>query len=352
MRIDLVTDLGRLARDWDDLAGELAAPPFLRPGWLELWWAAFGRGELVALTARDSGGRLRGVLPLVRRRHTLAAPANDHTPWFGVVAHPDATDGLASALGDRGEPRVLLTHLDAETHRAVNESGRLVASRGTIDSPRVDIDGTWTAYESSLGAGLRSDLRRRWRRVHEAGVVELDLDAPLTALEDGLQIEGSGWKDAAGTAIRSRPDTLAFYRGLAEWAAGRGLLRLCLLRIDGRPAAFHFNLLEHGVVYHLKGGFDPSFERLSPGRVLHHAALRAAWERGDRRYEFLGSPDRYKLQFANARTTVRHVELFPRTVAGVLGYAACAWGRPVAKRALLSARAAGAQAARRRARSS
>jgi CelD/BcsL family acetyltransferase involved in cellulose biosynthesis len=346
VKIDLVTDLGLLASDWDGLADELAAPPFLRPGWMELWWSAFGRGEIVALTARDPEGRLRGVLPLVRRTRTLAAPANDHTPWFGFVAHPDAVGELAGALSRRREQRVVLTHLDTATYRAVENGERLVATRGLLESPRVDLDGSWDSYEASLGSGLRADLRRRWRRVNEAGASELDLDAPLAALEEGLRIEGSGWKDAAGTAIRSRPETLAFYRGLAEWAERRGALRLCLLRIDGQPVAFHFDLLEHGVVYHLKGGFDPAFERLSPGRVLHHAALRAAWERGDRRYEFLGPPDRYKLQFANARTTLRHVELFPRTVPGGLAYAAVAWGRPVAKRALLTARAAGARAAR------
>jgi CelD/BcsL family acetyltransferase involved in cellulose biosynthesis len=350
VRIDLEPDLRALAAEWDALADAVGAPPFLRPGWFDAWWGAFGRGNVAALTARDGSG-LRALLPVAKSHGALVSPTNDHSPAFGLLAAgDDAALALARALAGRPEESVRLTHLDERSAGIVTRGAgrRLVTSRGAIDSPSVDVVGTWEAYEAALSKNLRADLRRRRRRLDEAGTVTIDLNASPDRLDEGLAVEGSGWKDAAGTAIRSRPETLAFYRALAAWAAARGTLRLCFLHLDGKPLAFHFDLADGGVVYHLKGGYDPEYERFSPGKLLHRAAVEDAWRRSCRRYEFLGAPDAYKLQFANASTRLVHLQLFRRTPVGAAGFAVVAWARPLAKRVVVSARATAARRAPRR----
>ena len=107
------------AREWDELADRTGAPPFLRPGWLEAWWRAFGNGAL-EVTAVRRDGRLVAVMPLYRpgrrsapykvepfpvsaRRRTLRATANWHTPLHGPLAEDDeALEQLAAAVVGAG----------------------------------------------------------------------------------------------------------------------------------------------------------------------------------------------------------------------------------------------------------
>src|SRR5690242_18622480 len=74
-----------LAVEWEALADRCGASPFARPDWIGAWSRAFAPGALEVRVVRR-GGRLAGVLPLVRRGHGMAAPTNAHTPYFGPVA--------------------------------------------------------------------------------------------------------------------------------------------------------------------------------------------------------------------------------------------------------------------------
>ena len=90
MTVDVHDAIDPLAAEWDLLADRTGAQPFARPGWFAAWWAAFGTGDLVVVTARRHG-RLTGVLPFRRRAGVLASPTNAHTPAFAVLAEDDAT---------------------------------------------------------------------------------------------------------------------------------------------------------------------------------------------------------------------------------------------------------------------
>src|SRR3954452_20335923 len=56
-----------LCQEWDTLALATAAPPFLRPGWVRAWMAAFApRRQLQLLTVRRDE-QLVALLPVVTR---------------------------------------------------------------------------------------------------------------------------------------------------------------------------------------------------------------------------------------------------------------------------------------------
>src|SRR3954453_8579953 len=74
-----------VAPEWDGLATRACAPPFLRPGWFQAWWNAFGRGRLEILTSRR-GGTLVAVAPVYRHWGTLLAVANVHSPSYSFLA--------------------------------------------------------------------------------------------------------------------------------------------------------------------------------------------------------------------------------------------------------------------------
>ena len=342
--VELLGDVRGLEQEWDDLATRSEVSPFLRPGWIEAWWRAFGTGPLAIIALRRDR-ELVGVLPLQRMRGRLSSPTNFHTPEFGLVAADGrAGDELAGALFARAGRRVSLSFLDSERsdeHRLRTEAerhGYRVLERSRFPSPYLAIDGDWAGYERNLSKNLRNDVRRRRRRLEEAGAVEVDVSRGEERLDElldeGFAVEGSGWKNERGTAIVSGEETRHFYRDVARWAASRQLLRLCFLRLDGRAIAFHYNVEDRGRVYHLKGGYDPACERFSPGKVLHYALVERAFASRATRYDFLGANEPYKLQFANASRDVARLEAFAPSLAGGVERAVIAYGRPAVKRVL------------------
>jgi CelD/BcsL family acetyltransferase involved in cellulose biosynthesis len=334
--------VGEIAGEWDALADRQRAAPFLRPGWFSLWWDAFGTAEpRIACLRRE--GDLAAVLPLVRKGRSLTSMANEHTPGFDLLAEdPAATLELAAAVLALRPGRVTLEYLEAgqtgltAISKSAADAGYRTVLRDWERPPYVAFDGDWESYEQRLDGKLRRDLGRRRRRLEELGSVSIDVEDGAVQLdrllEAGFALEPSGWKDARGTAVLSRPETREFYVGLARWGVERGMLRLSFLRVEGRPLAFQLGLEDGGVYYFLKGGYDPEYRRFAPARLLVQSLLQRGFESGLARFEFLGPAEPFKLEWTSTCRDLKRLELFAPSPTSTAAWAAVAYGRPAATR--------------------
>lgn len=340
LRLDAAID--DVAEEWERLADAVGAPPFVRPGWVQAWWSAFGEGDLVVATLHRAG-ELAAVLPL-ERNGRLRAAANWHSPHVDLVAADDgaARELLAAIMG--AEPRsVELTMLDRRSFEVVRDAARAarrrVVWRTIATSPVALLETDFAAYEQGLPRKRRKDTRRRWRRLQEAGDATVqvtdgseDLDALLA---EGFAVEGSQWKSERGTAIVDDPQVLGFYTDMARWAARHGWLRLAFLRVDGVTVAFDLALVHDRVWYALKGGYDVAYRTYGPGTLLLWHTVQYAFEQGLERIELLGQSDGYKLDWSQGTTERLWLQAFPRSPAGAFAFAAVAMrerARPVARR--------------------
>ena len=332
-----------LQREWDLLADRLDASPFLRPGWVLAWWRAFGAGRLELLECRRSSG-LAALLPIVHRRGAVFSPTNWHTPEFAPLCSDSCAEELIAGLFARRWPWIELGWLTAEhpslqpLEAAAREAGYDLAVQVRERSPTVSLECGWQSYERSLSGNLRRDLGRRRRRLEERGVVSLEVTDRPSALDEAFTLERLGWKGRRRSAMESRPQTAAFYREIAYWAAERGWLRLGFLRLDGRPLAFHYALQAGGAYYALKGGFDPAFSAYSPGSLMIYTTLERAFEEGLHTYELLGGDDLYKRRFTTSARVKLVVRAFAPTSLGRLARTMDKYGRPWARAALSAVR--------------
>ena len=342
--VEIHNRIDPLAAEWERLAQHLNASPFLRPGWVDAWWRAFGVGRLQILAAYQNG-RLAGVLPLRRYRGVLSSTTNDHSPLFGVLAaNGAAADALAHALFSHKPRRIDLSLLPpfgvgvSLVHTAAEAAGYRVIADSMHRSPYVVVNETsWDAYQSGLSKNLRQDLRRRKRRLEQEGRLTLEVcdgtENLNKLLEEGFGIEGSGWKEAEGTSINAHPSTRRFYTEVAHWAAERGKLRLAFLRLDGQPLAFDFCLECRKIHYMLKTGYDPAYARFSPGKVLRHLMLARAFSEGLAIYDFGGLAEPYKQKYTDAYRELQSLRMFAPTPLGFLDRKAFEYGRPAYERA-------------------
>jgi CelD/BcsL family acetyltransferase involved in cellulose biosynthesis len=321
-------DLDALAPEWEALAERAGATPFLRPGWFAAWERAFAPGRIELLTVRRED-RLAAVMPVLRVGQALRSPTNEHSHDFTCLAEDQGSAAeLARQLFAAAGRRVSLDYLDSSAadvplcQEAAAAAGYRVVTRPLAYN-------LFVRLPADLPSRLMRDVERRRRRLEERGAVALEVDEGTERLEEGLRLEGSGWKAAGQTAILSSPETAGFYRKIAEWAAERGWLRLCFLLVDGQAVAFQFALEHGGAHYFVKGGYDPGYHAFSPGKLLLHATLIRAGEQGLTRYELLGDVEPWKLEWArNLRVRVS-LDAFSRSPRGLASYAARAYVRPL-----------------------
>lgn len=318
-----------LVAEWERLAQHTKASPFLWPGWINAWWHAFGTGQLRILTVYENG-RLTGVLPLRWFRGALSSITNPHTPLYGfLAANETAAKQMSQAMFYQNPRHIGLSYLSptdpcVSLARAAADDARYQVLAESIQAaPYVDVDGTtWEVYEKGLGKNLRKDLRRRRRRLDEEGHLTLEIfegkERLDELLEEGFRVEGSGWKGVYGTSISARPATRRFYTEVAHWAAERDWLRLAFLRLNGRSLAFDYCLEYNRIHYALKTGYDPDYERFSPGKVLRHLMLARAFSEGLATYDFLGVSDTWKEKWSNTNRELLFLHMFAPTALGFL----------------------------------
>ena len=345
---EVVEGLEPVADDWLDLAQRVEAPPFVCPGWISAWYSSFGRGApRVFITRRV--GRVVAVLPMERRRGGLHSPTNAHSPSFDMLAIDEAAGrALADALFASGADAITIAPLDAHgsalcvLRSAAEAAGYRCIAEPVLRAPYISGGMSLGEYRGSLSHNLRHDVERRLRRLCEAGVVRVEISDGTGNLEElldeGLRVEASGWKGARGTAIRSEPSTRRFYGEVARWAASAGWLRLALLRLNDRAIAFQFDLECDRTYYSLKIGYDPEFERFSPGKLLAYMMVLRAIARGLETYELLGTDEPWKYRWTDSSRERVALRWFARSPAGVVKWVTHTHVRRVVGRMPLAAR--------------
>jgi CelD/BcsL family acetyltransferase involved in cellulose biosynthesis len=336
--IDEPRRFAELGEQWDRLAARQRAP-FSRHAWFWAWWNAFGTGGQLSVCAVWRAERLVAALPLWRRGGALRAMANVHTPVFQVPACDHAAREAAFSATLTAAPGALEVEALASTDSALQAlathsrgAGHVALVEPLHTSPIVDLNADFAAYTRLHPTRCRklAKLGRKMRRDHQADVALLEAPSDLEGeLDRAFALESAGWKGATGTAIVSAEETSRFYRSVARAYHRLGQLRLSTVVLDGELAAFDLCLLHGGRLWTLKGAYDESYRRLSPGMVLLLWEIERSFELGLEAVELLGDIEEYKLAFATSEREHRRFQAYRRRPASLARFAYRRWARPV-----------------------
>ncbi len=324
-----------LRTEWNALVSRSDDQIFYRHEFIETWLNHFSTGEWRILLLRDMAGCLVGVLPLLRgwtRLHglpirRLSGTANLHSGRFDLVA--DQPEHASAAFldylgGQRDWDVLILTELPGQGRSRALE--QVAAERGfptgrwsAMQSPCCMLPATWKELEAQLTGRFRANLRRRRRALEALGKVQvIRCSDSVELVEAGIQLELSGWKGRAGTAMAQDVDTCGFYTDLARVLGAQGQLALWAMYLDQRLIAFQFGLEHRGSYALLKPAYDESCSRYSPGQLLMAEVLRDAINRGLSRFEFLGEDMPWKQDWRPDTRSQDWLFVFPRSAGGRL----------------------------------
>ena len=330
--------LAQLRQEWERLLDRTdVASPFLTPDWQLAWLEIYGtRHRPFVLEARRRG-ELVGLWPLALRRRgpfrVLEPIGSGRSDWLDI---PVLASIRAATLGAfcrlLAEQRRNWDLLDLRDILA--ESPTIPALEACIKheplslrrcsrtvSPYLPIEGTWDGYLSSRSANFRSSLRRRLRKAHETrgGLAIARLEAPELGpiIEALAAVEQRSWKAREGTRKLTTAAGREFYRRFCTAFAARNFLRIWTATLEGAMVAYLVLFVHRGKCYYYNGAYAEDAADLSPGTLLHAAAIEDAFRAGLREYDFLSGDEPYKDRWSAQRREIHHLALFsgrPRSV--------------------------------------
>lgn len=295
-----------------DAVAECGAPThrFLRHGWFAAAVQAYGGRPRTWVVERD--GMPVIALPAVSvgpQALGMAMVAGSYWPFRSFPVAGEAGSGAFDALLDAvardtrvlrfgpvydGDPALegLRAAADRRGWRAVP---RFVAESFVLDMAGLRAEGTWPRnstlrknrfHEKHLGEHGALD----WQFVHGA---DWD-DAAFDALAD---IERGSWigERTDGRDAKFASDAHGrFWRLAAADPVIAGAMWAAVLRVDGRPAAFSFDLNAGDLKYAIANSYLPVFAKHSPGKLLYYRNLVRALDDGITRVDWGAGDSGYK----------------------------------------------------------
>lgn len=317
-----------IAEEWDAAVPPSFTATLSQSAWYFAWRDAFPQRRSVIVTARE-GGRLAGILPLVRIR------TDARGLYFSQVTTFTGGDYQLPVVASGASPVVLPRMIDA----AVEHFGRRfvywwaniptsdpsagalashLRSRGMQfieeyrDAPRLDLAGrSYAEVEATWSPSHRTDVRRQRKRLAAMGSLSLweppDLDAARALLEEFFSVHDEKWLSQGQPGRFQDARQRAHFCAIVNRLWGRGL-HFSALRCGNVNVSFGLGFFSDGWVQWYRPTYRRDYQNLSPGKVHIALLVEEACRRGWKGIDFLQGAEGYKLQWSNQQ--MRTVDYF------------------------------------------
>lgn len=299
-----------LRDEWERLVDRAGSDNiFMTHLWQHAWWDEFGHDLEFELLAFRDGGRLVGLastyidlvggFPVLRFGGGLEV-----TDYLGLLIEPGYEKPVGRAFLERclTHPGLVLDlhflRSDGITLRALTAAAADLDRRFSVEaeevSPRIVLPGPWDEYLARLRKKDRHELRRKRRRLEEAGgwtVGETSADTLDRDLETFFDLHS---KSTRAKADFLTDDVKRFFRHTCAHLQERAWLSLRTLVFEGKPLASVLGFVYRGKLLLYNSGYDPEYNRLGPGFVLMSEEIRLAIEAGLTEVDFLRGDEKYK----------------------------------------------------------
>jgi CelD/BcsL family acetyltransferase involved in cellulose biosynthesis len=295
--------------------------PFVLPEWMSTWWQHFAAGcEPYLISVRD-GEDVLGVAPLKIDGGVASIVGSDNVcDYVDLIVQPGREEDLCNAVLDELKRRNVkrlnlgLLRPDSVVMEKLAEVARARGAEVSITpedvSAEMDLPDSFEGYLALLNTKQRHEVRRKLRRLHEAGKVEYRLLNGETDLNRSLDRFMHLFSLARDEKARfMTPEMESFFRSLAAEMAGIGLLRLGQLDFDGLPVAMVMCFDYNDSVYLYNSGFDPQYDSLSVGLLSKVFCIEQSIQQGKKRFEFLKGNEIYKQRLGGKEISLSRCQI-------------------------------------------
>jgi CelD/BcsL family acetyltransferase involved in cellulose biosynthesis len=280
--IEISGRLDAIQTEWTDLFERCPeATPFLHPAWQIAWRETFGSCPLRLIEVRR-GSRLDALAVCYEYDGRLVFNGNGISDRLDILAaNVDAAQELVERLSRH--------RLDLQEIPAGSPLLRLPHAQFSVcpvANPAIPIP-----------SRLDRTLRQQLRYLQCTGELCFETSDSPGLIDDLVRLHEARWHMKKETGVLTDPRVACFHRRAASGLAAAGLLRMHSLSINHEVIAALYGFARAGTMHYYLSGFDPAWERFSPGSLLIRYALGCAAEAGDTRFDFLRGPEPYKYRW-------------------------------------------------------
>jgi hypothetical protein len=180
----------------------------------------------------------------------------------------------------------------------------------------VSLNGNFEEYFASRSKGFRYNIKRRFKKVKEAGVTirikrVTEFEEMQAAVSRFGNIETMGWKGVSGTAVHADNIQGKFYTDVMKNFAKLGKACIYELYFDNTLVAMELCIASSHMLILLKTTHDESQSSFSPGRLLLYLLLEDQFlTKWVKKVEFYTNADINELAWATHDRWINHYLLF------------------------------------------
>lgn len=277
-----------------NLANDVDSPNVFYESWLLFPALEFlSRGDVLIVLIWDTGGeRLAGILPLEIKTGYRRLPITYYSLWrhlhcflcAPLIRRGREEETLRAFLAwlDEQDSGGLLFMFDqiaavdplfAQIKRVADKNGLKLDMVNTYQRPMLRTKVEPAAYLAMSNSPKHvKNFYKKFRALEKLGKLECQHQISQEQLPEWtqrfLEIEASGWKGKAGTAmLQSREQTL-FFQAAVQGALSQEKLCPLSLTLDGRPIAMRCGFRTGDGAFSFKITFDEEYAKFSPGVLL------------------------------------------------------------------------------------
>ena len=280
--------------------------PFVLPPWLKIWWQELGAEAELYLSSVRQGERVIGVAPLlVREGKASLVGSVDVCDYLDFVVAPEREQDFFGVLLDdlKGKginlldlrplrpDSTVLTHLVS----IAQNRGYEVLCHPEDVSLELDLPSTWDEYLAILTAKQRHEVRRKLRRLSEAGKVDYHFVEDSAAVNNVMDTFLKMFTESrTDKAVFLTAQMESFFRSVADNMAEAGLLRLGILELDTVPTAMVMCFDYNDCMYLYNSAYNSQYNPLSVGLLCKVLCIKESIQEGKKRFDFLKGDEPYK----------------------------------------------------------
>lgn len=295
---------------------------FTLPCWLEVWWHEFGADTELYLRAVRHGEDVIGIAPLLLKKdQACLIGSTDVCDYLDFVVAPgreqEFFDVILHDLTQRGITCLDLSCLRPDSITATNlitmarDRGYKVCFDLEDVSLELELPATWDEFLEILDSKQRHEVKRKLRRLEEAGSVEYDVTDDIEVIPQTIDIFLKLFRESRedkACFLTTRRES--FFRSVSKCMGEAGLLKLGILRLDSSPVAsvMYFDYLDR--VYLYNSGYDPPYSPLSVGLLSKILCIKDSIEKGKKIFDFMKGAEPYKYRMRGKEIPIYRGKIF------------------------------------------
>lgn len=297
---------------------------FALPPWMRSWWQAFNPHAAPYLALVRDASSILGIAPLKLAGTTASfIGSTDVCDYMDFIVAPGKEGSFFSALLDdllqHGVTKLELGHLRPESTvlsyflPLLRQRGYQVHCQQDAVSMEIELPSTFDEYLAGLPGKRRHEIRRKLRRLWEAGEVDYQSSTVFENLEERL----NGFFHLFTLSSQDKANfltdkTKSFFMSIAASMAQFGMLRFGTLKIDGAPVATTLEFDYQDTTYLYNSGYDPRYGELSVGLLSKVLSIEESISQGKKKYDLLKGGETYKYRLGGYSVPLYHCYVWLR----------------------------------------